>query len=147
MTEGGCGRSALGGWSPPDLPADTPLKRRIDRLVPRSGLSAAACFVAVVGLFSLAPHLPVRADLAADGLAALAGGAWCGLNFWRCRHAHCAVTGGGWLALGALAFGGAALGHRLIRRSEQPVFLAVLAAPLGFRARRPLAPPTDPTRA
>jgi hypothetical protein len=143
MTESGCGRSALWGWSPPDLPADTPLKRRIDRLVPRSGLSAAACFVAVVGLFSLAPHLPARADLAADGLAALAAGAWCGLNFWRCRHAHCAVTGGGWLALSALAFGGAVLGHSLIGGYEQPVFLAVLAAALIFEAAWRLARRTN----
>jgi hypothetical protein len=131
---GGCGQTALWGWSPPDLPADTPLKRRIDRLLPRSGVSAGACFIAVVGLFILAPHLPTRAGLAADGLAALAGGAWCGLNFWRCRHAHCAVTGGGWLALSALAFGGAVLGHSLISGYEQPVFLAVLAAALVFEA-------------
>jgi hypothetical protein len=131
---GGCGRTALWGWSPPDLPADTPLKRRIDRLLPRSGVSVVACFVAVVGLFILAPHLPTRAGLAADGLAALAGGAWCGLNFWRCRHAHCAVTSGGWLALSVLAFGGAVLGHSLISGYEQPVFLAVLAAALAFEA-------------
>jgi hypothetical protein len=90
--------------------------------------------VTVVGLPSLAPHLPVRADLAADGLAALAGGAWCGLNFWRCRHAHCAVTSAGWLALSVLAFAGAAAGHSLISGYEQPVFLAVLAAALAFEA-------------
>jgi hypothetical protein len=131
---GGSGPSALWGWSPPDLPADTPLKRRIDRLLPRSGVPAAACFAAVIGLLILAPQLPVRADLAADGLAALAGGAWCGLNFWRCRHAHCAVTGAGWLALSALAFFGAGLGHSLIGGYEQPVFLAVLAAALAFEA-------------
>src|SRR4249920_2057623 len=69
--EGCCG-SALWGWSPPDLPADTPLKRRADRLLPRSGAPAVACFAAVAGLLILAPHLPIRADLTADGLAALA---------------------------------------------------------------------------
>lgn len=126
--------SALWGWSPPDLPADTPLKRHIDRLLPRSGLPAVACFAAVIGLLILAPQLPLRADLAADGLAALAGGAWCGLNFWRCRHAHCAVTGAGWLALSVLAFSGAGLGHSLIGGYEQLVFLAVLAAALAFEA-------------
>ena len=130
----GSGPRALWGWSPPDLPADTPLKRRIDRLLPRSGVPAVACFAAVIGLLILAPHLPMRADLAADGLAALAGSAWCGLNFWRCRHAHCAVTGAGWLALSALAFFGAGLGHSLIGGYEQPVFLAVLAAALAFEA-------------
>jgi hypothetical protein len=124
--------SALWGWSPPDRPADTRLKRRADRLLPRSGVPAVVCFAAVVGLLVLAPHLPIRADLAADGLAALAGGAWCGLNFWRCRHAHCAVTSAGWLALSVLAFTEAALGHSLISGYEQPVFLAVLAAALAF---------------
>jgi hypothetical protein len=72
------------------------------------------------------------AALATDGLAALAAGAWCALNFWRCRHAHCAVTSSGWLALSVLAFTEAALGHSLIGGDEQPVFLAVLAAGLVF---------------
>ncbi len=132
---GGSGRGrALWGWSPPDLPADTPLKRRVDRLLPRSGMPAVACYAAVVGLLILAPRLPTAAALAVDGLAALAASAWCGLNFWRCRHAHCAVTSLGWLALSVLAFTGAALGHSLIGGYEQPVFLAVLAAGLVFEA-------------
>ena len=122
---------ALWGWSPADRPADTRLKRWTDR-VPRTGLGSAACFVAVVALLSLAPHLPMRANLAVDGLAALVGGAWCGLNFWRCRHAHCAVTGAGWLALSVFVFTEAGLGHSLIAGDEQPVFLAVLAAGLIF---------------
>jgi hypothetical protein len=126
--------SALCGWSPPDRPADTPLKRRADRMLPRTGVAAVACFAAVAGLLTLAPHLPMRADLAVDGLAALLGGAWCGLNFLRCRHAHCAVTGAGWLALSILALTGAALGHSVIAGYEQPVFLAVLAAGLIFEA-------------
>jgi len=125
---------ALWGWSPPDLAADTPAKRRIDRVLPRSGMPAVACYAAVIGLLILAPHLPVHAGLAADGLAALAGGAWCGLNFWRCRHAHCAVTSTGWLALSIVAFTGAGLGHSVIGGYEQPVFLAVLGAALGFEA-------------
>ncbi|HEY6279080.1 MAG TPA: hypothetical protein VIX86_22430 [Streptosporangiaceae bacterium] len=129
---GGCGPGALWGWSPPDLPADTPLKRRADRLLPRSGIPAVAWFAAVAGLLALAPHLPVRAELAVDGLAALIGAAWCGVNFWRCRHAHCVVTVTGWLALSVLAFTEAALGHSLISGYEQPVFLAVLAAGVIF---------------
>ena len=32
------GHRALFGWSPPDLPADTTLKRRADRLLPRTGI-------------------------------------------------------------------------------------------------------------
>jgi hypothetical protein len=128
------GRSALWGWSPPDLPANTPLKRRADRLLPRTGLPAFLCFAAIAGLIILAPHLPERADLAADGLAALAAGGWCALNFWRCRHAHCVVTGTGWLALSVVAFAGAGLGHSLISGYEQPVFLGVLAVAVAFEA-------------
>lgn len=60
--------------------------------------------------------------------AALAGGAWCSLNFWRCRHAHCVVTGAGWLVLALLALVGAALGHSLIGGAEELAFLAILLA-------------------
>jgi hypothetical protein len=125
-------RTALFGWSPPDLPADTALKRRADRLLPRTGIPAALYCAAVVGLLFLAPNLPERVNLAVDGLAALAAGAWCGVNLWRCRHAHCVVTSTGWLALSVVAFAGAALGHSLIGGYEQPVFLAVLAASVLF---------------
>lgn len=129
---GGARGNAHRAWSPPDLPADTPLKRRADRLLPRRGVPVVVYFAVIVGLLSLAPHLPVRAGLAADGLAALAGGTWCGVNFWRCRRAHCVVSETGWLALSVLAFTGAGLGHSLIGGYEQPVFLAVLAAALAF---------------
>src|SRR5580692_4441304 len=107
---------ALWGWSPPDLPAD---KRRIDRFMPRSGIPAVLYYAAVAGLLGLAAHLPERAALATDGAAALAAGAWCALNFWRCRHAHCAISSTGWLALSVLAFTGAALGRSLIGGDEQ----------------------------
>jgi len=126
------GRRALFGWSPPDLPADTTLKRRADRLLPRTGIPAALYCAVVVGLLLLAPNLPERGNLAVDGLAALAAGAWCAVNLWRCRHAHCVITSTGWLALSAVAFTGAALGHSLIAGDEQPVFLAVLAASVLF---------------
>src|SRR5215831_3585193 len=132
-------RSALFGWSLPDLPADTALKRRADRLLPRSGWAAALYCVAVIALFNLAPHLPERGNLAVDGLAALAAAAWCGLNFWRCRHAHCLVTSTGWAALSLLAFTGAVLGRSLIDGYEQPVFLAVLAAAVAFEVAWRLA--------
>jgi hypothetical protein len=125
-------RRALFGWSPPDLPADTPLKRRADRWLPRTGWAAVLYCAAVIALLNVAPHLPERGNLAIDGLAALAAAAWCGLNFWRCRHAHCIVTSTGWVALSVLAFTGAALGHSLIGGNEQPVFLVVLAAAVVF---------------
>ena len=60
------------------------------------------------------------------------GGGWCGLNFWRSRHAHCLVTGPAWLALALFTFAEASLGRTLIHGYEQLVFLGVLAAGLAF---------------
>lgn len=126
-----CGRRALCGWSPPPLPADTALKGRADRIL--VGTAPAVVMVAmVIGLLNLAPHLPIRAGLTIDGVAAFVGGTWCSLNFWRCHHAHCLVTGIGWLALSVFAFFESGLGHSVIGGNEQPVFLGVLAVALIF---------------
>ena len=129
-----CGPGALWGWSPPSLPADTPLKRRVDSVVPRTGVPVALYYGAVIGLLVLAGILPQRPGLAVDGLAAFAAGGWCVLNFWRCRHAHCAISGSGWLALGVFSFVESVHGHILIGGNEQPVFLGVLGAALAFEA-------------
>ena len=123
---------ALWGWSPPARRAATSLERLVDRIQPRTGVSCALYIVAVIALLSIAPHLPVRAGLAVDGLAALAAGSWCVLNFWRCRQAHCVIDGVGWLGLALLAFVGAGLGHSVIGGHEQSVFLGVLVAALAF---------------
>jgi len=120
------------GWSPPGLPADTPAKRRVDRLLPRTGWPAVAYFAAVIGLLGLAQLLPAPAYLVVDAVAFLAAGSWCALNFWRCRQAHCLLTGSGWLLLALLAAAEAGLGHSLIGGDEQLVFLAILAGGLGF---------------
>ena len=128
----GCCPRALWGWSPPSLPADTPLKRRVDRILPRTGLACLLYYAGVIGLLNLAPVLATRGQLAVDGLAALAAGAWCGVNFWRCRHAHCALSGAGWLGLALLAFAETAAGRSWIGGDEQVVFLAVLVVALAF---------------
>jgi hypothetical protein len=126
-----CGGRALCGWSPPSLPADSDLKRRVDRI--RLGNAAAVgVLVVVIALLSLAARLPVRAGLVTDGLAGLAAGGWCSLNFWRCRHAHCLLTGPGWLAFGVFALVEAALGHSLIGGYEQPAFMGILAVAVIF---------------
>jgi hypothetical protein len=65
-------------------------------------------------------------------VAALLGAVWCGLNFWRCRHAHCAVSALGWSALGGLAIAGVATGHSLIGGYDQLAFLGVLVLALVF---------------
>jgi hypothetical protein len=102
--------------------------------MPRTGLPVALYYGAVVALLALAGVLPRRPGLAVDALAALAAGSWCTLNFWRCRHAHCAVSGAGWLGLGAFTIVEAGLGHSVIGGNEQPVFLGVLGAALAFEA-------------
>lgn len=127
-----CGPTALFGWSPPPLPADTELKRRADRLLPRSGVPFVLFFAAVVGLLNVGVILSVRLDLAAVGVASLCAGGWCAVHFWRCRHAHCVITGTGWLALAGFTLVEAGLGRSLIHGDEGLVFLGVLAAGLVF---------------
>lgn len=130
-SESHCQR-ALFGWSPARLPADTRAKRRLDRLFPATGRAAALYFGAVIGLLIVAGNLPQRPALVADGFAAASGGLWCGGNFWRCRHAHCLITGTGWSLLSLFTFAEAALGHSLIGGNEQRVLLGILLAGLIF---------------
>lgn len=132
-SDASCGPRALCSWSPPAREADTALKHRVDRLV-LGNVIAVTTFVVVIGLLNLAPHLPLRAGLAAVGVAALVGGGWCSLNFWRCRHAHCLVTGPGWLALSAFVFAEVALGRSVIGGDEQLVFIVVLGLAIAFEA-------------
>jgi hypothetical protein len=132
---GCCARRASKSWSPPPLPADTRLKRLVDRFLPRAGLPVVAYFAVAVGTLNLASLLSnPAAELALEGVAALAAGGWCALNFWRCRHAHCLVTGVGWLALSLLAFAEAGLGHSVIGGYERGVFILMLALGCVFEA-------------
>ena len=119
-------------WSPPARPADTGLKRRVDRMMPRSGLSFVMFFAAVTALLNVGVILPGRLDLAAIGVAAMSAGSWCAVNFWRCRHAHYVITGAGWLALVAFSFLEAGLGRSVIHGDEGLVFLGVLGVGLAF---------------
>lgn len=125
-------RRALWGWSPPARPAASRLEHRIDRIFPLTGIPCALYLVAVIALLGIAPHLPIRAELAVDGLAALAAGSWCAANFWRCRHAHCVIDAVGWLGLAVLAFVEAGLGHSVIGGYEQAAFAGILVVALAF---------------
>jgi len=130
-TDAACSARALCGWSPPSLPADSALKRRVDRI--RLGnIAGVGIVAAVVSLLSIAAHLPAQPALTLNGLAGLSAGGWCTLNYWRCRHAHCLITGPGWLAFGAFALVEAGLGHSIIGGYEQPVFLGILATAVIF---------------
>jgi hypothetical protein len=127
-----CGPRALCGWSPPDHAADTPLKRSLDRLVPRTGIGVCLFFAAVAGLLLLAPLFTRRLELGIEGVAALLAGAWCAINLWRCGHAHCVVTSSGWLVLALFTFYEAAIGRSLIAGDEELVFVLILGAGVVF---------------
>lgn len=117
------------------LPADTHVKRLVDRALPRTGLPAVLYFAVIVVLLNVGPPLvTVRLNLALIGVASLAAGAWCSLNFWRCRHAHCVITGVGWSLLALFSLAEAALGRSLIAGYEDGVFLVVLGLGLAFEA-------------
>ncbi|MGH7761947.1 MAG: hypothetical protein ACREOY_11120 [Candidatus Dormibacteraceae bacterium] len=108
------------------------MKRAVDRFMPRTGIGVCVFFGAVALLMLVAPAFPKPGELTADGLASLAAAGWCWLNFWRCRHAHCALTAPGWSALAAFDFGEAAIGHSLIHGDEQLVFLGMLVVAVAF---------------
>jgi hypothetical protein len=101
----------------------------------RAGLLVVVFFAVAIGTLNLASLLSnPAAELALEGVAALAAGRWCALNFWRCRQAHCLVTGIGWLGLSLLAFVEAGLGHSAIGGYERGVFVVVFAIGCVFEA-------------
>jgi hypothetical protein len=112
------GGQTLWGWSPPRLPADTPGKRLVDRVLPFTGWPLALYFGAIVVALNLASHLPTRVALALVGVGIASGREVVAANFWRCRHAHYVVTGAGWLALSGFAFVEAAVGYSVIGGNE-----------------------------
>ena len=123
---------------PPRLPANTPGKRLADRLLP-TGAGQWIFFATVAAGISVAPVLPTRAGLALGAVVTFAASAWCLINFWRCREAHCVVNGYGWAALGVLEIVELALGRSVIMGDEGLAFVAVLVVALvfecGWRAR------------
>jgi hypothetical protein len=138
-----CTPPSLWGWSPPPLPTESAMARRVDRFLPRTGLPCLFFLLAVVALLNLAPHLPARGQLGVEGIAFAAAGGWCALNFWRCRQAHCLISGFGWLALSVLTFIETGIGHSVIGGNEEPAFLGVLAIALVFEGAWYLAHRTN----
>ena len=64
-----------------------------------------------IGVAVAAGRLPVRAGMALDALFLITIGIYCAANFWRCREAHCVVTGTGWTATGLAAIVAAVGGY------------------------------------
>jgi hypothetical protein len=119
--------------SPPPMAADTRAKRIADRVLP-TGRSQWVFFAAVAIAIAAAPSLSREAGLALDLVATVAASAWCLVNFWRCREAHCIVTGTGWAALAILIAIELVVGRSYVLGSEGLVFLAILLVGVGFEA-------------
>ncbi|HVA42272.1 MAG TPA: hypothetical protein VNF50_02200 [Acidimicrobiales bacterium] len=111
--------------SPVRLASDSSFKRLAGRLLP-TGVGQWIFFGLVFVAVSLAPNLSRRPGLALAAVATLAGSTWCLVNFWRCREAHCIVSGLGWAGLGAFGLLETGLGHSLIGGYGGAVFIAVL---------------------
>lgn len=103
-------------------------------MLPRSGVGCALYFLVIIMALSASGVLPRRPELVVTGLCALAAGAWCANNFWRCRHVHCLVGGAAWPALAAFCFVEAGLGRTLIAGDEGIVFASILVAAFAVEA-------------
>ena len=127
-------RSPVGVWrSPPHLAGDTRAKRVVDRVLP-TGVGRWVFFIAIAVSISAASSLPLLPGLALGATVTLLASAYCLLNFWRCREAHCIVSGIGWAALVVFEVAEIALGRSLIHRDESLAFLIVLAGAVTFEA-------------
>jgi len=118
-------------WSPPPIAADSRARRLAGRALP-TGRGQWVFFAAVAIAVSVAPTLARGPGLALDLVATAAASAWCLINFWRCREAHCIVTGTGWAALAVLIAIELAAGRSFVLGSEGLVFLAILIIGVGF---------------
>lgn len=119
--------------SPPRLKADTGPKRAIDRILP-TGVWRCAFFVVIAVGISAAGRAPATPGLAIGAATTFVASGYCLLNFWRCREAHCVVSGSGWAALGLFETAEIPLRHSLIDRNEGAIFVAILVIALTFEA-------------
>ncbi|MGH7860874.1 MAG: hypothetical protein ACRENM_04205 [Candidatus Dormibacteraceae bacterium] len=123
---------ALGIWcSPPSLQNDTRAKRAVDRILP-AGAWRCLFFIAIAGGISAAAHLPTTPGLIVGAAVTASASGYCLLNFWRCREAHCIVSGSGWAALGAFEIAEAAVGHSLVHGDEGLAFTLILLGSIAF---------------
>ncbi|MFZ0918714.1 MAG: hypothetical protein WB807_07005 [Candidatus Dormiibacterota bacterium] len=116
---------------PPRLSADTRAKQMADRLLPK-GIAQWVYFAIVAAGVAIAPTLPLRPGLGLALAATVAASWWCLVNFWRCREAHCVVTGVGWAALATLEVVELSLGRSFLFGSEGLFFIAILILALAF---------------
>ena len=126
-----CGARALCGWPPPSLPADSTMKRRVDR-VRLGNLAAASVVVVVVGLLNVAAHLPVQPRPGRRRAGWPHGRRMVLAQLLAVSARPLPITGPGWIAFGAFALVEAIIGHSLIAGYEQAVFFGILAIAVLF---------------
>lgn len=105
----------------------------LQRLLPTAGWRCALFIAFAVGI-SAAGRLPTTPGLALGAATTLVASSYCLLNFWRCREAHCIISGTGWAALGLFETAEIAVGHSLIHRNEGAAFVAILVIAFAFEA-------------
>lgn len=127
-----------GAWRrrPPSLPATTRWHRLADRF-----LGGVQVIGGTMGVLAVALGASLVASLLPDdigiwiGVAVyLAVGLYCSVNFWRCREAHCVITGVGFTVLGLGLLAEALGAHTVIGAYNGPIALGVLAVALAFEA-------------
>lgn len=120
---------------PPSLPVTSRRHRLADRFRSRVDSIGTTGVLAVVFVVALgASLLPGHISVWIGTTVYLAVGLYCSVNFWRCREAHCIITGIGFTLLG-LALLVEALGiHTVIGEYNGPIALGVLALAMAFEA-------------
>lgn len=120
---------------PPMLPGRSRLHRIADRFLRGVyALGNLGLLTILLGGFFVASVLPDHVGVWLAAALYLAAGLYCSVNFWRCREAHCVVTGIGFTALGVGLLGAGAGVPNLISEHNGLILLGTLVLAVGFEA-------------
>jgi len=124
-----------GTCAPPASPPGSGLERALDAYTNVTAPFLRGCyvFVTVAAAAAASSLLGPVVGLLLEAAFLLVAGTYCLANFFRCREAHCIVTGVGWSAL-AIASLSAAVAGRDIRSTAWIAFLAIAVTGHGFEA-------------
>lgn len=120
---------------PPALPASTRWHRIADRFLRGVyALGNMGLLAVLLGGFFIASLLPDHLGVWLAAALYLAVGLYCSVNFWRCREAHCVVTGIGFTTLGISLLLAAAGVPTFISEHDGQILLGTLVLAVGFEA-------------